>query len=428
MSRMDLATADMRPWLQSTAGRILCLKDHQGRVESVAGKWEAAVTDTKHQMEEQRRDTQDRQRLFPSSSTRFQAIPSPITITSNTQQPLEVLTDAAAHRPLRPLNLSAGAASDEASSPNAPRTSSIIDTRPINGRTAGTPSMTIAQSVYASATIDNQSLHRPTQSIRAETLTMSFGAYPTNTRTIGSDNSPQNENDQVNSTPDQTSTRRETHTTTNDSRAPSTPPTTTPISTNTTALALDLARATVTPEIVDSVAARIQGILDRHLRTHLPRERDVDSTTVSTTPSTSTASPGNNPRFSRSSRQSSGRPSLTSTPTLPPAIPDTHPPPPLNQLPRDPQPFSTPAYPFLFPPTSQLPFPSTTTTPPPPQPATPPGTASTPPTDGECSICFDDILDRDNLTSCTRQCKQPFHRDCMRMWLRHSLKFDCPCW
>ena len=58
----------------------------------------------------------------------------------------------------------------------------------------------------------------------------------------------------------------------------------------------------------------------------------------------------------------------------------------------------------------------------------PPAPITSPPTIGECPICLDDIIGRQNVTSCVGQCQQPFHRRCVRKWLRRSPRLDCPCW
>ena len=48
---------------------------------------------------------------------------------------------------------------------------------------------------------------------------------------------------------------------------------------------------------------------------------------------------------------------------------------------------------------------------------------------GDCSICYERLLDGSSLVCCRTQCKQYFHRVCMNIWLRDNLaRKRCPYW
>ena len=47
---------------------------------------------------------------------------------------------------------------------------------------------------------------------------------------------------------------------------------------------------------------------------------------------------------------------------------------------------------------------------------------------GDCSICYDDLLDGRCIVSCRTQCRQYFHQSCIRTWLREGSSQTCPHW
>ncbi|CAF9932291.1 MAG: hypothetical protein HETSPECPRED_008324 [Heterodermia speciosa] len=64
-----------------------------------------------------------------------------------------------------------------------------------------------------------------------------------------------------------------------------------------------------------------------------------------------------------------------------------------------------------------------------------PSPPPTPPTknpltlSGDCSICYDPLLDGNNLVCCKSQCRQYFHSDCIGLWLGQSVSVKrCPYW
>lgn len=47
---------------------------------------------------------------------------------------------------------------------------------------------------------------------------------------------------------------------------------------------------------------------------------------------------------------------------------------------------------------------------------------------GDCSICYEPLLDGSALECCRTQCKQYFHGSCMRLWLQEARRKRCPHW
>ena len=47
---------------------------------------------------------------------------------------------------------------------------------------------------------------------------------------------------------------------------------------------------------------------------------------------------------------------------------------------------------------------------------------------GDCSICYDSLLDGNCLVSCRAQCKQYFHGNCIKTWLQEDRRKRCPYW
>lgn len=80
-------------------------------------------------------------------------------------------------------------------------------------------------------------------------------------------------------------------------------------------------------------------------------------------------------------------------------------------------------------PTTPISGPSSSTAP-----ATVPAPASSHPAtaertlSGDCSICYESLLDGNTLVCCKAQCRQYFHGGCMGTWLQEARAKRCPCW